>query len=541
MLLIFRAAGTDGHGAGPVTSNGLPQGYYLSWETLPEVLDQAGVTWRIYQDLAGATFAPDFGDGGASDNFDGNFTDNPVLYFAQYAASTAGSSLFDNGCTGTQLVNTQPPAGAPDSAWEAWTLSLFAQFKSDVDNGTLPQVSWIIAPSGYSEHPDGPMNYGAWFISQAVDILVSKPEVFSKTVFIVNYDEAGGGFDHLVPPSPPPTFPATAEGGASTVDFHNEIVTTSPPNGPAGLGTRVPCLVISPWSKGGYVNSQVFDHTSTIQFIEKRFGVYERNISPWRRAVCGDLTSVFDFRNPNHVPVKLPSTDAYLPPVPELSDMVGPPDLVVTIDNVLIGVPPQEPGIRPARSLPYELHVAATVDATKGTVVLYFANTGAAGAVFQVRPGNTTDPVRHYTVEAGKSLSGKWAVSGSYKLTVHGPNGFVRQFVGTVDRKAAVLDLRSEYGTDNSGSISLSVRNSSSHKATVRVLDAYTGESFVRDLDAGEKFESEQSLADFHGWYDFVVTVDEDAAFSYRLAGHVETGRDSKSDPAMGGLVSLKA
>jgi phospholipase C len=77
----------------------------VAWETFPEVLDKAGVTWKVYQDLAGATFAPDFGDGGAADNFDGNFTDNSLLYFAQYAASSPGSSLFDNGCTGTSLVS----------------------------------------------------------------------------------------------------------------------------------------------------------------------------------------------------------------------------------------------------------------------------------------------------------------------------------------------------------------------------------------------------------------------------------------------------
>ena len=82
----------------------------------------------------------------------------------------------------------------------------------------------------------------------------------------------------------------------------NELVTTATPNGPIGLGVRVPFLAISPWSKGGYVNSQVFDHTSVIQFIEKRFGVQEANISPWRRAVAGDLTSVFNFANPNAAP-----------------------------------------------------------------------------------------------------------------------------------------------------------------------------------------------------------------------------------------------
>ena len=201
-----------------------------------------------------------------------------------------------------------------------------------MQNRTLPQVSWVVAPAGYTEHSDWPVDYGAWYISQVFDILVSNPKVFSKTVFIINYDEADGSFDQgrrsgvaAHPPSRPRPTPA-----ASTVDYHNEIVTTSTPHGPIGLGNRVPAIVISPWSKGGYVNSQVFDHTSTVQFIEKRFGVFERNISPWRRAVCGDLTSVFNFKNPNDRhdhPVRLPSTDGFLPSVSELSGTSSPPDL----------------------------------------------------------------------------------------------------------------------------------------------------------------------------------------------------------------------
>ena len=540
------AAGTDGFGSGPITGNGLsPLGHYLAWETLPEVLDKAGVNWRIYQDLAGATFAPDFGDGGPAGNFDGNFTDNALLYFAQYAASSPGNSLFDNACTGTQLANNQPSASAPPSDWKAWALSQFDQFKADVQNGRLPQVSWVIAPAGYSEHSDSPVNYGAWYISQVLDILVSNPEVFSKTVFIVNYDEGDGSFDHVVPPSPPPSVPASLDTGASTVDYHNEIVTTSTPNGPIGLGTRVPCLVISPWSKGGYVNSQVFDHTSTIQFIEKRFGVYERNISPWRRAVCGDLTSVFNFKNPNgdrdEDRVKLPSTDGYLPPVGELSGAVNPPDVALTTDNVIIGVPAQEKGVRPARALPYELNVHSSVHASSSTVELHFANSGKVGAVFQVRSGSTTDPVRNYTVEPGWNLSGDWTVSGSYDLTVYGPNGFTRYFKGSIGAGAAALDVHCEYGTDDEGSIFLSLRNTGSQTATVTVLDAYSGEATTRVLGAGGHAKGELSLNRFHGWYDVVVTVAEDRSFQYRLAGHVETGRDSISDPAMGGLVTLKA
>ena len=316
------------------------------------------------------------------------------------------SPLFQNGCTGTEITNLTPSGGASPQAWLAWAEHLFDQFRSDVQSGKLPQVSWIVAPAGYTEHADWPVDYGAWYISQVFNILVSNPEMFSKTVFIVNYDEGDGSFDHILPPTPPPS-PAY---GASTVSIENEIVTTSTPNGPIGLGTRVPFLAISPWSKGGYVNSQVFDHTSTIRFIEKRFGVLEANISPWRRAVAGDLTSVFNFANPNQLPVPLPSTAGFLPPVDELAGG-NVTTFQPTLSSVSVGVPAQEKGIRLARALPYQLNVHAVVNTSKSTITLTFDNTGQASVVFQVRSGNPSDVVRTYTVGPLQQLSDSWIVS----------------------------------------------------------------------------------------------------------------------------------
>jgi phospholipase C len=530
------AGGTDGHGAGPMTANGLsPNGASWVFPTFPEVLQTAGVSWKIYQDLAGATFAPDFGDG-TSNAFVGNFGDNTVLYFNQYSTTAPGNPLFDNGCTGTGILKTIPASGAPAQDWKAWQAQLFDQFRTDVKNETLPQVSWVVAPAGYSEHPDWPVDYGAWYISQILDILVSNPDVFSKTVLIINYDEADGSFDHITPPFPPQS-PAY---GASTVDFHNEIVTTSTPNGPIGLGSRVPLLVISPWTKGGYVNSQVFDHTSVIQFIEKRFGVVEHNISPWRRAVAGDLTTVFNFRNPNDAHVNLPSTDGFLPPVNELSGG-NVNTFVPTQNQVIIGLPKQEKGVRPARALPYELHAQGRLNAAASTFELEFSNTGKAGAAFEVRSGNPADTVRMYTVEPGKKLSGTWTVASQYDLSVYGPNGFVRYFKGSIGTSAAALAVQSRYGKDDHGAIELRITNIGTSKATVVLLDAYTGDEDLRHLRPGETLEDNNRLERFYGWYDLVVKVSEDPTFECRLAGHVETGNDSFSDPALGGLVTLKA
>ena len=531
------SGGTDGHGAGPVTYNGLSvNGKYFVWETLPEVLQAARVTWKFYQDLAGATFAPDFGDG-TGNSFAGNFGDTTVLYFNQYATAASTSPLFQNAATGTNILNIIPSAGAPQPVWLAWAEHLFDQFRNDVQKGTLPQVSWVVAPAGYCEHSNWPINYGAWYISQILDILVSNPDLFSKTVLLINYDEADGSFDHIVPPS----VPATPANGASTVSIENEIVTTSTPNGPIGLATRVPFLAISPWSKGGYVNSQVFDHTSVIQFIEKRFGVFERNISPWRRAVAGDLTSVFNFATPNEAPVSLPDTTGYLPPISELNGVDG-TTFIPSLFSALVGVPAQEKGIRPARALPYEMDVQASVNVASSTVLLTFINTGAATVVFHVRSGNAADPARYYTVEPGKTLAGAWNVASSYDLSVYGPNGFVRYFKGSVGSSPAVLDVEVGYGNEKKGgSIQLKITNDGANDAQVTLLDAYTGNVSMRLLHPHATLVDKSFLDQFYGWYDFIVTVAGDATFKYRLAGHVETGQDSFSDPALGGLVTLKA
>ena len=86
---------------------------------------------------------------------------------------------------------------------------------------------------------------------ELLDALASNPEVYNSTVFILNYDEAGGFFDHV--PSPVPV-------SGTPDEFVDGL--------PIGLGVRIPTLLISPWSRGGYVSSQVFDLTSPIRFLE---------------------------------------------------------------------------------------------------------------------------------------------------------------------------------------------------------------------------------------------------------------------------------
>jgi phospholipase C len=398
--------------------------------------------------------------------------------------------------------------------------------------GKLPQVSWIVAPEAYSEHGNWPSNYGAWYVSQFLDALTAHPEVWSKTALFLTYDENDGFFDHMVPPTPPQS---RAE-GLSTIETTNEVF---PGNadfsaGPFGLGVRVPMVVISPWSKGGWVNSEVFDHTSLIQFIEQRFrdlpSLREPNITPWRRAVAGDLTSAFNFRSPNASVVPLPPTSAYVP-----ADYVRHPDYVpaVPADQAL---PKQESGVRPARAVPYAISADIDVDVDAGTVKMLLRNGGSAAAVLQVRSGSSGDGPWTYTVGSNDELAETWTFSGeeAYDLEVHGPNGFLRAVKGSfVDAGRANLDVRAKVDAHRS-EIELEVRNASRMPYKVRVFDHYTGQAIARFLAPGERFEHTWCVDGSFGWYDFTLSADGDVAFQQRIAGHLETGNDSMTDPALG-------
>ena len=384
----------------------------------------------------------------------------------------------------------------------------------------------------YTEHGNWPANFGAWYVSQMLDALTANPEVWSKTVFFLMFDENDGFFDHVVPPTPP----QSRTQGISTVGTTNELFTGSPSYpasqytpGPYGLGVRVPMIVISPWSKGGWVNSEVFDHTSLIRFLERRFGILEPNITPWRRAVTGDLTSAFNFDSPNDAIVALPSTASYVP-----TNQNRYPDYVPTPPSNQ-ALPDQEVGPRPARALPYELHVEGEVAPSQGGVRLIFRNTGKAGAAFHVRSDDGQPGPWTYTVGAGDETSDSFGSGGttSYNFAVSGPNGFLRTFAGGLAAGSANLTVNAIYEND-SESIALVIRNHGSSDHKLSILDAYSGKTQTRVVHSKNTATYVGQLHKSFGWYDLVVTSESDASFTRQLAGHVETGRPSVTDPAIG-------
>jgi phospholipase C len=506
--------GNDGSGGGPVVDNA-EAGY--GWSTYPELLQKAGISWKIYQDIGLGLTAEQFW-GFTSDAYIGNYGDNSLLYFHQYQNAPAGTPLANGAKTGTDIS-----AGG----------TLFDIFRKDVASGNLPQVSWVVAPEAYTEHPNWPANYGAWYVSQILDALTDHPDVWSKTAFFMTYDENDGFFDHVVPP----TVPQSRAQGLSSVDTANEIFPGSSAYapGPYGMGIRVPMIVVSPWSKGGWVNSQVFDHTSLIRFIERRFGsqypgVIEGNITKWRRAVSGDLTSAFNFRSPNDAMVALPSTVAYIPP-----DNERHPNYVPVPPTVQV-LPVQEPGMRPARALPYELHVWARTDLTPGAVNIYFGNSGKVAAVYQVYSADGQSGPWTYTVAPDTELFDSWDLNSSgqtdYRFSVFGPNAFLRVFKGSIASGKANIASSLAYDIRSNGVV-LGIHNRTGIACPVSVFEHYSHKKVELTLKADGQVSEFWSLERSYGWYDFRITTGSDASFRNRLAGHLETGEDSMSDPAI--------
>ena len=257
----------DGTAGGPVVEtfgNRIAEYGKLSWETMPERLQSAGVSWKVYNDRLSELAL------------------SPLPYFKAF---TDPFSI-----TGVELVGRGLTPRYPDD------------FAEDVHWGKLPSVSWIMPPLAQCEHPAAPPGYGEYLVHSVLSTLVSNPAVWAQTVLFVVHDENGGFFDHVPPVTAPHGTPG--EWLTGKLPAAADGIT-----GPVGLGFRAVCLVVSPFSRGGYVCSEVFDHTSLLRFIEKRFGVEVPNLSAWRRSVTGDLTAALALANPLQTAVPpLPAT-----------------------------------------------------------------------------------------------------------------------------------------------------------------------------------------------------------------------------------------
>jgi phospholipase C len=620
------------------------------WKTFPERLEDAGVSWKIYQnDLSIAS-----GLSKEEDAWLASFGDNPIEWFPQFAvqfakthcdhierlAATLPAAIeglqkhlnsLAEGEERTKIeaelnqtrallhraseeleamrgasLDRQPErtrnlhakafttnSGDPDYRtltalrYQDGTAKrelqipkgdILHQFRKDVNSGNLPAVSWIVAPEKFSDHPTAPW-YGAWYVAEVINILTHDPEVWKKTIFVLTYDENDGFFDH-VPPfgAPDPGRPETGSVSAG-IDAGVEYVTIEQSlrhepaekarGGSIGLGFRVPLLVASPWSRGGAVCSQVFDHTSVLQFLEKfashKTGqpIKETNISEWRRTVCGDLTSLF--QPPQEQPgqaLPFPEKVSFLEDIhraqfrnlPDYATL-SPQQIDESKRNPRAAnwMPRQEPGIRPSCALPYELHAAGRLSVDRQSLHLTLAARNerfgerAAGAPFHVYAPERylhkglPNRTRSYAVKAGQSLEDTWQLAGfadgRYHLCVCGPNGFLYELAGAYDDPP--LELNAGGPKQAQGAeLRLSLANQHADIAYTALIThhAYGLPNQEKVLQAGSTAAVVFDLRRSFGWYDFSVRVAGFDHFERRYSGRVETGRPTFSDPAMGGV-----
>ena len=497
----------DVEGFGPADGSGMT----YRWTTYSERLQAAGVPWQVYQVLAD------------------NFGDNVLATFQPF-----------------RDAKFRRPGHLPALRERAATDAGLDRLRADVLARRLPAVSWIVGTGEGSEHPaTSSPPQGASYIAKVLDALTANPEVWARTVLFINYDENDGWFDHMPPPAVPSLDDAGRPAGHSGVPTEGEYLEHLQPHRatvanaallgrPLGLGPRVPMFVVSPWSRGGWVCSEVLDHTSVLRFMEARFGVAEPNITPWRRAVCGDLTRALDFSG----------RDATLP-----LSLLPDPEAAATSARALKGqirpVPPREvpapvqaAGQRRLRA--QEQRAEALWRAGEGdTVRLTLRNAAQRAIVIHAMDRLRLQALpRRYTLAPGGQVEASWPLEpeGRYDLWLLAAAGWHRHATGEAGPGMPLDELDVDAA---GGLVRWTVHNPSLAPRRFVVHDlAYGAAARTLDVPAGGRQTVELPLP-AHRWYDWSLGCEGLAGWRRRAAGHAENGTDSVSDPAMHGEALL--
>lgn len=440
------------------------------------------------------------------------------------------------------------------------------QFRKDVNEGKLPTVSWLIGSQRLSDHPSSPM-FGAWYVSEAIKILTENPEVWKKTIFILTYDENDGYFDHIPPFTAPDPEDKSSGFCSQGIDPAVEYVTNTEVenlkgkpkdpgrSSPIGMGYRIPFVVASPWSRGGKVNSQLSDNTSILMFLEKFLSHKKKkpikvdNISSWRRAISSDLTSIFEEYNGQEI--KLPEFikkepfvkdiyNAKFKAIPGGYKKLSPEEIKeINSGNQDLGLmPEQEKGSRKADPLPYEFYVKGKLSNNGFEIEMeasdeHFKEKASGAAFYVYTPKPFT--IRNYAVKPGDKLTDNWELTdNAYELRLYGSNGFFREFKGNTDTPDLIAWAgyeQSPSGEGLTGNLELHLEG----KGSVEIIDnAYGQDSKNIQLKSGKEQKVVLDLSNSQGWYDITVRYKEEKNSFIRLAGHVETGKASITDPFMG-------
>ncbi|QQU04594.1 phosphocholine-specific phospholipase C [Myroides odoratus] len=597
----------------------------VSWKTYPERLEENNISWKVYQNELSVPVG--FTD--MEESWLANFTDNNLEFYRQYNVrfnkahiqfktlelKRLTQQITDGTLTGEALQKAETErlalekylaehgetAFAQLSDFEqqihkkAFTTNtadpdyhqieemeyqengetkkvavpkgdILYQFRKDVAEDQLPMVSWLVAPCNFSDHPGAPW-FGAWYVSEVLDILTKNPKVWKKTIFILTYDENDGYFDHVAPFVPPLSTDEKQGKVSSQLDTQDEWVTLAQDRArdsksalasPIGLGYRVPMVVASPWTRGGWVNSEVCDLTSTLQFleyfIEKKTGkkVIEENISAWRRGTCSNMTSVFQPANDlKKLDLDFVDRNKYVERILNARDKNVPQGFNAytwqelqqhQAWNDFQHFPKQESGVKKACGLPYVINVNALVDKKGVQMQLdihanqlknkdYLAPVQVyAHQKFQGETGRNWN----FSVDEKESLVYQWGSQdleqGRYNFSVHSFNGFYRNFKGKVQDPSVVVDFIVHVDQ----TVTISLKNKSNETLAFYVQDVvYSKENQKISVKPNEEHTLKLDYTKYKGWYDVVITLVNYANFVYQYAGHIENGASSITDPYM--------
>ena len=579
---------------------------FVDWPTFQETLEDHGVDWRIYQNEIWTAKLP-----GEIDDWLGNYGDNPIEYISRHQVKLSAyfrkngdqtvtphltpaevqekynqlshreknliDKAFQTNISQDDYLELAPFTFTNDEG-KSETINIpkgdiFYQFRKDVDSGKLPAVSWLVAPQRFSDHTSSPL-YGSWYVSEALNILTKNPEVWKKTIFVLTYDENDGYFDHqppfVVPNPKDPMSGKVSEGIDYDPDYEHRK------GSPIGLGYRVPLVIASPWSKGGFVNSQVFDHTSSLMFLEKWLkkksgkDVKSNNISDWRRNFCGDLTSVFrpyfeeEIKSPpflNRANVITAIGNARNKPPQVSPSALAPADItkINTYENfdvkTSIEAPKQEKGTKPACALPYQLMADANVGngylnisfrAANAHFGSAFANVGspfnmASLSKFKGQQGK----IWSFGVKAGDTITEKISIRDfeehMYDLNISGPNGFFRHFKGSAEDDQVSVQVQPEYSRLSkkpTGDAVITLENRGGIILNLKIVDnKYKAQQILISVKPKAVENIKVKAAKSGCWYDFTITQANNSIYNHRYSGKIETGDVSTSDPFMGNFM----
>jgi phospholipase C len=468
--------------------------------TYPELLQAAGINWRVYTNNQ-------VGDSGTyPDYFLGDYGDNPLWFYQQYNSTNSREGGTSELAVRGAVTPWQTDAGAPPLS-QTHAAYVLSSFINDVSSNTLPQVSWIVAPAGYCEHPSYTPDFGAHYVNTVLQTLFSNPELWKSTALFITYDEHDGFFDHQLPPYPE----------ASVTD---EYIS----GWPIGPGTRVPMLICSPWTRGGYVDSNVYDHTSMLQFLAAWTGVKPVNISPWRASVTGDLTPAFDFQNPDFsIPANIPTLEQTWALTQLSGGSTAPP---AEGDQQM---PSQEPGTRPHRPTVHQPFADVTVDRSTSQVTAALTSTGSVGVSFAIYPDDylafTSTPVTVLPSSPGSYVWDAAQTGGKYAFSVYGPDGFLTSFAGQIvpagQDAGPIPAVTAAPRSGPAKTVQLTLANEGGEEILYTLItNDDEGRTETVSVRAGRP-ATIYWPTDQYGYYDVVITTNTGDGFRRRYAGRI--------------------